>query len=167
MIVTQRTITFDDLPEGNPGGKIFGPVPNGYQGFDWVNTFFVNGPMYAAAYGPSAFHRGVVSSPNVITNPTVGSPGSISRGTTFSMISLYAIANRGNGVHTTFTAFLHGIQVAQVSVVLDDQAPVLVMLNFNNVDQVTFIGSGGTNDPDQKGVIIDIDNILIDDVPSS
>ena len=167
VVSTQRTITFDDLPTTDENGNAieFGNVPNGYQGFDWDLTAYINGPIYTPS--PSGYQAGVVSSPNVALN--AGGTASISRLTPFSMISLNTNAAWNIGQTNIFTGFLRDMQVAQVTAVVDDQATTLVQLNFNNVDLVTFEGSGGTQDPaaPASGTFVVIDNILVDDVPNA
>lgn len=156
----QATIVgFDSgITEGYDGE---GFVPNGYAGLNWNSFVAVNATPYVAAYGyMNGITYGVVSAPAVAIGVT--SSSSFSSSAAFSLVNLYMTAVWNNGLNVNIDGYLNGNLVDNYVATLDGTAPLLITLDWGDVDNVVFTPSGGTNAGfGNSGVQFAIDNVTI------
>jgi hypothetical protein len=130
-------IGFDDLSS-------FTQVANGYQGFNWDNTFAVSGTLAAIFLGPSnGFTNGVISPGNVGFNGLGGVSG-FSSATNFSLQSLNLTSLWNSGMNVLIEALDNGSVIGSLNFLINTSAPTLAVLNWSNLDQVRLTASGGT-----------------------
>lgn len=154
------TLLFDDVITSSAV-----EMPAGYWGLDWENMRVVRGE-----FAPdSGYERGVVSGPNVAANPE-GNPASFSLASgTFDLASFYATAAWNEGLQATFTGYLGTTQVYQYTGLLSILAPTLIELNWSGINRVEFSGTGGVDNPSDRGsgLHIVLDNIVFGRLPGS
>ncbi|MGA2174129.1 MAG: immunoglobulin domain-containing protein [Verrucomicrobiota bacterium] len=128
-------ITFDDLAETTSGL----PIPAGYHGLTWSNFDEMDGVYFPI---PGGYGAGVVS-PNNIAFNSGGYPAAISGGT-FSLLSARLTAAWNDELEVEAIGYYNGTVVYDGSFTLSATAPALVDFNYQGIDQVLFIASGGT-----------------------
>ncbi len=131
------TLTFDDLTSA------LSAVPNGYNGLNF-NNFDVN---TLANERPSGYVNGTVSPSSVIFN-AFGTTASFS-GTSdlFTLNSFYLTSAINDGLTVVAKGFLRGVVEDTETFDVSTFAPTLEILEWTEVDTVTFVSSGGTPDP--------------------
>ncbi|HTI50020.1 MAG TPA: PEP-CTERM sorting domain-containing protein [Planctomycetaceae bacterium] len=134
-------ITFDDLPGG------FSLVPNGYGGLDWSNFIDVDGNSLLAGSG---FRNGIVSSPNIAFNGG-GNPALFSSTSPFTFVSGYLTGAWRDGLSIEIQGYLAGNLVHDSTITVNTTGPTLFAPNWQNVDTVQFLSSGGTTHPGLTG----------------
>jgi len=132
------TITFDDL-----AGNIT-PIPAGYQGFNWVNLYDLNGDSYSG--NPSGYGNGVVSH-HIVAFNAGGTPASITKfgGGTFDFGSAYLTGAWNDGLSISVTGFLLGNPIYTQTVTVNTSGPQNFVFNFLGIDAVGLVSSGGVN----------------------
>jgi hypothetical protein len=134
----QTTITFDDL-NPSPSGTL---IANGYSGFDWINFYAINPSTFGATNG---YTNGLVSSPNVAFNGG-GIAANLSSTSPFTFNSAYFNAAWNNGLSITVTGFLSGVQEDTLTFIVNSTGPsTLETFNWSNINELTFVSTGGTN----------------------
>ena len=154
------TLMFDDVITSSAVA-----MPVGYGGLNWENMRVVRGEFVP----DSGYARGMVSAPNVASNPQ-GNPASFSLASgTFELTSFYATAAWREGLEATFTGFLGATQVHQYTGLLSMFAPTLIELNWIGINRVEMFGTGGVDDPGDGGTgpHIVLDNLVFADLPVS
>ncbi len=132
-------IGFDDIPSS------FSQVANGYNGFNWNNTFAVSGTLAAVFLGPTnGFTQGVISPGNVGSNGTGGVSG-FSSATNFSLQSLYLTAIWNTGMNVLIEALDNGSVIGSTNFLINASSPTLALLNWGSLDEVRLTASGGTS----------------------
>jgi PEP-CTERM motif len=133
-------VNFDDLAGG------FGQVANGYNGLDWNNFFYLDGP----ANNPSGYAAGTVSTRNVAFN-SFANPASITSTTDFFLGGAYLTAAWFDGLTIQVDAFNNGVAIW--SQALSPSAAASTLFTFNNalVDEVRFTSFGGTQHAGYNG----------------
>jgi hypothetical protein len=134
-------ITFDDLPGG------FSLVPNGYGGLNWSNFIDVDGNSLPAGSG---FRNGIVSSPNIAFNGG-GNPALFSSASPFTFVSGYLTGAWRDGLSVEIQGYLAGNLVHDTTITVNTTGPTLFAPNWQNVDTVQFLSSGGTTHPGLTG----------------
>ena len=140
-VAPAETLTFDDLPSPGAGNP---PVPNGYGGLDWTNVWYVN-PVAAGA-GNTGAYNGIISGSNVAFNPD-GYPATISSTGSFTFNSGYFTAVWNDGLNLEAVGSLGGTVMDTTNFTLNASSPTLEILNWANIDTLTFTSSGGTPHP--------------------
>ena len=131
------TVTFSNLPDLGGQDAL---IPNGYDGFDWSNFYYLDGD----AYNPnSGYANGAVSGPNVAFNG-FGESASLS-GPTFNFIGADLTAAWNNGLSITVDGYDNGVLVDQETVVVNSTGPTWFEFDFNGITDLVFSSSGGTN----------------------
>jgi hypothetical protein len=157
-----QLITFDDLPGDGSS------ISNGYAGLNWSNFGDASGPFAFSIFGPSGYSNGVVSPENVAFNDN-GGPATISvaPGSTFALNSGYFTGAWNDGLNVEVVASLLGTTVDEVSFTANTSGPTLETFNFAGIDSVTFISSGGTQNPafSDFGEQFVLDNLQVNAVP--
>jgi hypothetical protein len=167
------TLGFDDLvfTSNASSNPMVNNVPNGYNGLNWTN-FQVSRPV-SCATAPSqsgcpannGFSNGVVSPPNVLFNICCVI-GSISSLTPFDVVSGYFTGLWNDGLQVTVTGVNSTTNTTcTVTFSVSTTGPTFEVLNVNDVTTVTFLGSGGTHDPNipanVTGTNFALDNLTI------
>ncbi len=127
-------LNFDDISS-------FGIVPNGYGGLNWDN-FFTNDISHWQ-WESCGFTSGVVSWPNEAFNSS-GFPASISSNTPFTFYDVYFTAATNNGLNIEVQGYRNNVLVYDTNQTFNTDHPTLTSFNYQNIDRLTFIPSGGT-----------------------
>jgi hypothetical protein len=127
-------IGFDDIPDHSVGGDA--PIVSPYDGFNWNDVY-----VASAADGPG-FSAGIVSPNHDAYNGfnAVASFSTVSG--TFTLNSLYLTAAFGPEL-VDFNAYLGGVLQHSVSLSATDSGPTFYVLDWANIDTVTFQGEDG------------------------
>ena len=152
-LVRATTVTFDDLP--NSGSNLV--IPNGYGGLNWNNMYYLNPSI---GYSATGYMNGVVSPSNVAYNG-YGSPAdvlSVSSSSPFTFNSAYFTGAWNDGLQVQITGYRNGIQVDQTTVTVNTSGPLLVTLDWSNIDDLHFVSSGGTAHYQAPGYQFVMDN---------
>ena len=128
-------ITFDDLAETTDGL----PIPPGYLGLTWSNFYELDGIYYPL---PSGYRAGVILPDNIAFNGN-GDAAAISGGT-FSLLSAWLTAAWNDNLNVEAVGYQNGAVIYDGSWTLSTTTPTLINFNYQGVDQVLFIASGGT-----------------------
>jgi hypothetical protein len=155
---TPATLTFDEFTLTSPGDTV--PVPNGYGNLQWDNFYILNG--LRSAQHPSGFENALVSPDNFIWNGNAN-PAQISSVTTFDLNSAYMTADWMDGLQIEAQGFVGGTLQYDNTYTINTTSPTLVTFNYFGVNQVTFIGSGGTQHLgyNGSGPVFAIDNMTV------
>ena len=129
-------ITFDNLAPAFSGS----PIANGYGGLNWNNFYTVN----TTPFPGTGYANGTVSQPNVAFNQ-FGISASFSRPTPFIFDSVDLTAAWNNGLNIDIQGLLNNVLVDNANFTVNTTGPTLATLNWQNVDEVEFSASGGTN----------------------
>ncbi len=148
-IAAPELITFEDLP--NPPST-FGSIPSGYAGFDW-GIGSANASYYAGL-GVNGDSRGAIGNYDAVTS--VQGAGSLAEhdAGNFDLNSFYLTAGWQTNLHVVFDGYRNSILVDTISFTVSDLAPTLETLNWTDLSEVTFQGSGGTG-PSLYTVVLD------------
>lgn len=125
------SLTFDDLPSGNP-------IWNGYGGFNWNN-------MYATdASTGGGYNNGAVSRPNVAYN-AYANPAYIYAlpGQTFDFIGAYFTGAWNEGLNIDVTGLFQGNPVFNKTIVASYYTPQWFDFNYTGIDELSFSSYGG------------------------
>lgn len=154
-------ITFDEFVQ-----PVDQPVTNGYQGLNWSNFVARN----TTCCGP-AYVGGVVSPPNIATNPFEhqgGSPAIFSHpgGSAFTFVGGYWSAPFNDGQTLELFGFVDGIQTQFFTGLIDTTGgPDFIPLNWL-VDEVRIATLGGVDvSPFGDGAFWQLDNLEVSGVP--
>lgn len=132
-------LTFEDLPYS--GLSI--DLPNSYDGLRWNNFALVNATLFSA-FGPSGYVNGMVSANSVAEN--IGGFGAqISSSETFNLNSGYFTAAWNDGLSVNVQAYGPGGLLYNNNYTLNATAPTFINFGYLEVDDVSFLSSGGTN----------------------
>lgn len=131
-VASATLITFDDLAGG--------PIPNGYEGFDW-NNFYVEG---GGGIPGTGYQYGLISSPNTAYNGS-GNPASwVSSSTPFTLNSAYITGAWNNGLQVNVIGYNGGTELYDNTYTVSESSPTLIIFNYVGVTEVYFKTSGGT-----------------------
>lgn len=151
-------ITFDDLTDtGKFGGGTL--IANGYSGLNWNNFYILDTAAYV---NPSGYHPGTVSGNNVAFN-SYGDPAAISS-SAFNLTSAYLTAVWNDNLQVEVVGKLGATVLYDNTYTLSATAPSLINFNYNGIDSVQFIASGGTMHPGYinfNGTHFAMDNLVI------
>ncbi|MER3494674.1 MAG: PEP-CTERM sorting domain-containing protein [Mastigocladus sp. ERB_26_2] len=132
------TITFDDL------SGYQNPVANGYAGLNWENFYYLN----TTSFTPSGYVNGTVSRENVAYNG-FEKPVAISTvDDIFDFNSTYLTAAWNDSLTVLVEGFIggkSGQKKYSQTVILNTQSPTLFTFDFQGIDYLKFISSGGNN----------------------
>ena len=136
-------LTFDELPIQT----YFGTVPNGYATLQW-NQF---GIIYPQNYpgNPGGYLSGMLSPSNVAFNAFVNSDGTTTgsiytQNSVFDLDSAYLTAAWNDGLQMIALGFLGDTLTYSNSYTLSSTSPTFIDFNYDGIDRVSFISSGGT-----------------------
>jgi hypothetical protein len=135
---TSVTITFDDLAPPWDGSTYEGPIPNGYDGFQWNNFYVMDAALLGAVNG---YKNGMVSANNVAFN-AAGNPAMFSAGS-FDLNSAYLTAAWNDGLQVEVQGFVGTTLTYDNTYTVNTTGPTLLDFNYLGVDEVSFISSGG------------------------
>lgn len=134
-------VGFDDLGSSSGGAA----VPNGYAGFNWNNVDYLTPSLYFL--NPSGYQNGVVSPGNVAFN-AYAALGGFSANSPFTLYGIFMTAAWNNGLSVTIDGYSDagGSNLIDTkTVTLDATGPTLVSFNWSGLEDVTFVGTGGTS----------------------
>jgi hypothetical protein len=151
-------LTFDNLSFDG----LYVPVPGGYGGLQWNNFEVLNTVQELNDYGPNGEVNGMVSPNNVIFND-FGNPSSLSDGSAFDLNSAYLAGVWNDGMQLEVQGFVGTTLAYDNTYTLSTQGPTLIDFNYDDVDEVNFIASGGTPHgyPFGHGTQFSIDNMNV------
>lgn len=127
--------TFDDVTTDDIGAII----PNGYNGLTWDNF----GVLHSANWvnNPSGYANGTVSPDYVAFNHNGLAAGF--SGDAFDFVGAYLTAAWQDGLLVEVEGLLGGNLVYSTEFTLDTTGSQWIGFNWTNIDQVTFVSSGG------------------------
>lgn len=151
------------------GANLHGPSLIDYAGYNWVGfsvskpgvsvnrprqiTGFVNdpedGPTPLTTPVDTGFHRSAVSGDTVSflrnTGGTslFGSVSSLSGADNFNFLSTYATSAYRDNVTATIVGLRDGVTIYEEIFTLGVAGPMLLQLDFINIDEIRFLSSGG------------------------
>ena len=127
------TLTFDSISNKKSD------VPNGYGGLNWDNVGVL------APSGSNGFANDLHSGNQVAFNE-FSTDATISAKHDFAIKSGYFAAGNEDDVTVTFTGYNDGVQVAQMSVVLDEQQTKIKFdPGFSHITQLVISSTNETN----------------------
>jgi hypothetical protein len=150
-------LTFDDLkPQTNHPPVI----PNGYGGFNWSNFFFLDGSTIV----PSGYSNGTVSARNVAFNGFGNRASMGTTGSLFNFVGAYLTGAWHDGLTIEVEGFggLKGTKLYDTTVTVNSEAAQFYTFNYNGIDTLDFIASGGVNPGyfDGDGTQFAMDNLV-------
>lgn len=177
-------ITFDDLvPDPGPNG----PIPDGYNGFDWstlapdgsfIGFDVIDGAAATALLAfpgmTSGYENGTVSGPNVaFCCDTENDLGTIIRSVSgaFDFNGTYLTAAWRDGLNVTVSGLLGGAELFSSTVVVDTTGPTFFNFNYLGIDELRFTTFGGVDaglrpNPDNPFRFqVAMDNFTFNEVP--
>ena len=143
--------TILDFENLKPAGNTFySPFPSNYEGFQWkfVSNAF-DGDRYII--NPSGYQAGVVSGDMVAV---FSSRAEISREEEFDLEAGSFTAAWNDGQLLTVSGYRDGVMLGTQTFVINSTGPTRIEFDdaiFDNVDRVTFLTSGGTDNPNYAG----------------
>ena len=141
------TITFDKLDTTMGSKNEVGRselIPRSFAGLDWDYLEVINS---GSSTIESGYKTDLISSPNVIYNPN-GEIETISdKNGTFDLISAYMSAAWLDGLKVEVQGFNNHKMIYDNTYSLNPKETQRIRFNYYNIDQVTFIPSGGTANP--------------------
>lgn len=159
-------LMFDDLVPGSlPGADATyeGPIPNGYDGFQWNNFWVTDTTLRPSSSG---YQNAVISPKNVAFNGR-GTPALFSDGS-FNLNSAYLTAAWNDGLQVEVQGFAGATMIYDTTYTVNTSGPTLENFNYVGIDQVEFISSGGVHNPafgGGAGTQFAMDNLSITLVP--
>lgn len=158
-IAVAQLITFDNLHTTET------PIPNGYGGLNWTNFRVLNVFTYNLASG---YKNAAVSPPNVAYN-AFGDPASFSATHPFTLQSLYLTAAWNDGMNIQIDGLSGGVVTHTADVTVNTSGPAIFTLDWQSVDDVTLVASGGTHHAGYSGVgtAFAMDNLQVTSVPEA
>jgi hypothetical protein len=158
---SQTLVTFDDLSATPPGS-----IPNGYQGLDWSNDFWVlNAPGVAnSGGGTNGFYYGMVSPSNVAFNAG-GHPTEIDSATNFDFFSAYLTGAWNSNLNIEVEGFNGATLLYSNIVVAGATNPTLFTFNYMDIDRLYFDSYGGEPAFGVNGNIFVMDNMTFEFIP--
>lgn len=153
-IASAQTITFDDLPS-----SCASLIPNGYQGFNWANFWYLSG---TSCLPGSGYANGTVSG-NVAFN-AFSDPASMlmASGTPFTFNSVFMTAAWNDGVSVTVEGLMNSTVLFASTVTVSSHAATLFNFDWTGINSVRFSSSGGVNQGyGGEGSHIAFDNLTV------
>ena len=139
-------ITFDDLPSAIENAKA---VPNTYRGLQWTEFNYAHESNLKKRHPISgyvtAFNTGC--GPHVAFFTKKASVAIERPNETFTFISVTACAVWNDDLQLTITGHRSSTQMNTHTVTLLFGQPQLILLQWKNIDKITFEPSGGTAHP--------------------
>ena len=135
-------VTFDNLSDGGGGTQI----ANGYSGLNWNNFYVLDTALFGATSG---YMAGTVSGNNVAYN-AYGTAAAISS-SAFNLTSAYLTAAWYDNLHVEVVGKLGSTILYDNTYTLSATAPSLINFNYNGIDSVQSISSGGTQNQGYVG----------------
>ena len=137
-------LTFED-------GSNAAAIPNGYQGFDWMNcrtggtqtcfNFLTSGTFPAASGTYFAYlNSGDLDGNNIADTGIIRS----SNGGLFNFDSGYFSANWSSNLTLTVEGFVNGVSQGTQTLTLGYHSMGYQAINLNGIDEIRFTPSGGT-----------------------
>lgn len=146
-----QLITFDDLPGTSAA------VDSGYKGLTWNNFWYID----PAVYGQTGYANGMISTSHVAFNG-FGADCSFSSAVAFTLTSLYVTGAWNDGMCVEIDGYREGSLIYSNSYLVDSTEPTFALLNYLDVDTVTFSTSGGVNHGyGSTGTQFALDNVLL------
>jgi len=149
-------INFDDLTDGDP-------IPAGYAGFNWDNFRSLDSSTHADGYS-----AGTVSADYVAYN-AFGDPASFSAVSgTFTFNGGYFTGAWNDGLQIVVTGLNSGNTLFSTTLTVNTAGPFHFSTAWAGVDTVTFVSSGGVDNPalDGTGVQFALDDLEVNAVES-
>ena len=116
-----------------------------YNGFTFMNIGALDTVKYNPTYSTdSGYNNAAISSPNVafVLNGVIGS---ISSATPFSFYGAYFTAPWLNDLSVEIKGYLLNTEVYSQTITISSTASFFFLADWNNIDKITFEGSGGTD----------------------
>ena len=128
------------------------PLYNGYGGLDWQNVQTMNTDWWVQTNNPiNGYVNGAVSPPTVAWVPADGlsdrASATISSSTPFGFISAALTSAWDDNLQLQAYGYLNGQIVGTQTLTLNPFSPTIANFNFQKVDMVELVATGGTLDP--------------------
>ena len=138
LAASAGVLTFDEL--AGP----YGPIPNGYGGFNWVNMWYLD--PSPAAYAGSGYQNGLVSGANVAYNPYTLDPMVVSS-TAFTFNGAYLTGAWNDGLQVEVQGFVGTTMVYDTTVTASPTTgpPQFFTFDYIGVTELKFHSFGGTH----------------------
>jgi hypothetical protein len=153
-------LNFDDLPIADP---LFEEPVSSYGGLTWGNTYAIDGAGYGAGTG---YQNSAVSGNNVILNG-YGDVATTANGTQFTFNGAYLTSAFRDNLNVTINGYLGGTLVSSISATIGTNGPTWLAANFEGIDSLSFVTSGGTvvvDSPDfEEGTQFALDNFTFNE----
>lgn len=148
-------VTFDEFT-GN--GSM---IPNGYQCLSWINTRTTRSAINPNSGFITALSSGEYVAFNGGGNPMSIVANNISSVGSFNIRSFIAAAAWFNTLILTMTGERMGTIVYNRSLILQQNTSTNIVLNWNNIDKITFVTSNGTDPQEDNGDHFAMDNLYL------
>ena len=133
-------VGFDDLT-----GAPFAMTPNGYATLGWSNAYIIDGNAYfGSAAAAGGFNSALVSG-NYVMGNYAARPLTLSRGTSFNLLSGTFAAAWKDGLNLNVKGFANGFETYNKDFKIDWSTGSFLNLGLYDVDAVTFTSSGGVD----------------------
>jgi len=146
----KASITFDDLPSAEEANKV---IPSVYRDLKWTEIYYTHELLLKKQYPKSGYITAFMpgSSPHVAYFCKEASISVEHSHKTFTFVSVTACAAWNDDLQLSITGHRNAIQTNTHRTTLLFGKPQLILLNWKNIDKVTFTSSGGTAHPGSGG----------------
>lgn len=155
---TATPLSFDDVTTGNMAAL------GGYGGLEWSDNFYA---AKASVLG-GGYTAGLQSGAYVAFN-AYSSAVSFSADDPFTFESAYLTAAWNDGLTLDIKGYLGSAEVQSLTLLLSATTPTFALLNWSNVDRVSFASHGGTHHAGYggAGTAFVMDNLTLTPVPEA
>jgi len=157
-LLTKVTIKFDDLPSAEKEQKL---IATNYRKLKWTGISYAHELLLKKNFPKSGYATSFMpgGSPHIAYFGIEASISVEHSDKTFTLISFTACAAWNDDLQLTITGHRNSIQTNTHTTTLIFGQPQLVLLQWENIDKVTFKPSGGTAHPgtDQSALL----NVII------
>ncbi len=146
------TIKFDDLPSAAENLEI---IPSTYRELKWAKISYGHELFMKKSYPKSGYVTAFIpgGSPHIAYFVDEASISVERLGEMFTLISLTTCAAWNDGLQLTITGYRNSIQINTHTTILLFGKPQLILLQWKNIDKVTFKPFGGTGNPGNGGFV--------------
>ncbi len=139
-------ITFEDLPSAEEKSKI---IPSNYRKLKWIEFSYGHELHWKKMRPTSGYTASFVpgGSPHIAYIVKEASVSVENSGETFTLISFTACAAWNDDLQLTIAGHRNSIEINKYTTILLFGKPQLILLNWKDIDKVTFKPSGGTAHP--------------------
>lgn len=148
--IEKAKITFDDLPNVANDSAL---IPNLYHGLKWTNIYYGQEPYFKRRHPNSGYMTAfrASGSSNVAVFLKEASISAKQPNEKYNLVSFSACAAWNDHLELTVTGYRNSMQLNTCTKRLLFGKPRFILLNWKDIDSVSFKSSGGIAHPDSGG----------------